>query len=1254
MRRQPAGNAVALQGTPSLFREPCQTAGNAISLQGTPSSCRERRRPAGNAVALQGTPSLCKQPRRPAGNAAALQGTPSPFRERRRPSGNAVVLQGTPSPCRERRRPAGNAVVLQGTPPPCRERRRPAGNAVVRQGTPSSCRQRRRPAGNAVVLQGTPSSCSPSCTAAPGRCDVQKRLDLHTDCTSCAAVITASCPPSFTKTRTTNCSYVVQIGSRQLELQGCRHVCVRSFMQPQCCPGHWGPLCLPCPSWSGKFCNFNGVCVDGDVGNGTCICADGFTGFACQECQNPNAYGSGCNKECDCVNGVCNNGPDGDGQCLCQPPYTGKRCDQVSSRCSSCGPYSYCKGDRDDVECECLPGYRRMVQDKCAIVCSQRDCDVNAQCSLQGSKIKCACKPDYEGDGKICIPRNPCLQDNGGCPINSTVCVFKGPNKSSCECMSGMSPVDGGPESGCQLLSACTPDTCDSSAICQTELDGNPRCVCEEGQIGDGWRCYGNLMERLVELDTSGRQRENLTGAIDLFEKGCSQLLSGSGPFTAFFPVLKAPLTGVNEELVCKNHLILGQHLHTDIEDRDFTVYGGAKLRGKRNKRFILMDNPSRLYTIVQSDLPASNGIIHIIDKPITNTPSDRLLRDEQFADKTIGEILTLDDKYNRFLSLVDNCGSPPPLRGPGPFTVFVPTNKAVDRARDGSILYMLHDAKHKLQELLRHHIFFQAVLTVDELSTLPYIRTMANQLISITASDDGEIHLGSKAVPLVSTNIMASNGVIHMIDGLLYPPSILPILPHRCDVTESKITVTPCVHCNYLHEVLCPEGSVEMESHQAGCNYVLPAFGRSYNKGCAKYCNTTRQVAECCEGFYGPDCKPCIGGFQHPCYDRGTCFDGIHGNGSCSCHSNFTGVACHICSDPSKHGPNCDEECRCVHGVCDNRPGSGGMCRRGLCLEGYSGEFCDKKAMVCNSDGLLQHCHIHAYCTQTGLETKASNKMLKPRQLTPVHLEKQQLHSKLFPSELLTLSLRERPTTLRRKLFLATCIHDLVLLTLSGRDLEYHVSANRSRWPFKDLRQQAVISSRLGFNLTVTHGNNETWKKVNQRLLLEWDIPAVNGIIHVIEAPLLAPPSPITNEASRSHSHSSGAVSTILVLLLACVLAAVGYYIFKHKKDAFRFRLFRNEDDDAATSRAKHTLVSIPNPLYFSSRAFAQTVGVESTSRSETFIKMNLHKKLWWQMERRTVAPPPCTVAPPPCTVAPLPRTVAPPRQTMLSAVLL
>ncbi|XP_035517937.1 stabilin-1 [Morone saxatilis] len=807
-------------------------------------------------------------------------------------------------------------------------------------------------------------------TPPPGRCDILQRIDIHATCTSWAACPSSRCPRGFSSVRTANCTYVVQIGGREVELDGCQHVCVKSFMQPVCCPQHWGPLCLPCPSWSGKTCNFHGTCVEGDVGNGTCVCDEGFSGFACQECKNENFFGDKCDKACDCVHGVCNKGPEGDGQCLCQPPYTGTRCDQLSTRCSNCIPYSYCKGEGDAAECECLPGYQKTSRGNCGSICSGRGCDVNAQCSTQGSKISCVCKPDYEGDGRICVPKNPCSVNNGGCPINSTICVFKGPNKSSCECMSGMSPIGGKAEFGCELVSACLADSCDATAVCQTGLDGQPRCLCLEGQIGDGWRCYGNLMERLIELDRSSSQRENLTGAIALFEKGCLMLMSHNGPFTAFIPLLKTPLTGVNEELVCKNHLILGQHLYKDLEGRDFNLYGGARFRSKDNKKFILMEDPSRLYNVIQQDLPAANGIIHLIDRPITITLSESPPRDEQFADKTIGEILTKDRKYNRFLSLVDNCGSPPPLRGPGPLTVFVPTNQAVDKARDGSILYMLNDAKHKLQELLRHHVFSQAVLTFDELATLPQIQTMANQVVTITVSIDGEILLGEKGIHLVTTNIVASNGIIHMIDGLLFPPSILPILPHRCDIVESKITLGPCVHCSYLYETECPTGSIEMARHQIGCEYVTSPLRPTLSTGCAKFCNVTRQVAECCKGFYGPDCKPCIGGFQHPCYDKGTCFDGIHGNGSCSCQSGFKGVACHICSDPSKHGDKCDEECRCVHGLCDNRPGTRGVCRRGSCMEGYSGENCDNTATPCNSDGLQEHCHINAYCTHTGLNT--------------------------------------------------------------------------------------------------------------------------------------------------------------------------------------------------------------------------------------------------------------------------------------------
>lgn len=43
--------------------------------------------------------------------------------------------------------------------------------------------------------------------------------------------------------------------------------------------------------------------------------------------------------------------------------------------------------------------------------------------------------------------------------------------------------------------------------------------MCDAGEIGDGWRCYANLMDRLIELNSGGNQRENLTGAVALFGK---------------------------------------------------------------------------------------------------------------------------------------------------------------------------------------------------------------------------------------------------------------------------------------------------------------------------------------------------------------------------------------------------------------------------------------------------------------------------------------------------------------------------------------------------------------------------------------------------------------------------------------------------------------------------------------------------------------------------------------------------------------
>ncbi|KAL8222046.1 UNVERIFIED_CONTAM: Stabilin-2, partial [Gekko kuhli] len=88
---------------------------------------------------------------------------------------------------------------------------------------------------------------------------------------------------------------------------------------------------------------------------------------------------------------------------------------------------------------------------------------------------------------------------------------------------------------------------------------------------------------------------------------------------------------------------------------------------------------------------------------------------------------------------------------------------------------------------------------------------------------------------------------------------------------------------------------------------------------------------------------------------------------------------------------------------------------------------------------------------------------------------------------------------------------------TLSGRDIEYHLS-NMSILYYEDLTNGTTLQTRIGKRLLITHGENQdnrasvakkATRYVDGRAILGWDIVASNGIIHVIAAPLKAPPLP-------------------------------------------------------------------------------------------------------------------------------------------------
>lgn len=58
-----------------------------------------------------------------------------------------------------------------------------------------------------------------------------------------------------------------------------------------------------------------------------------------------------------------------------------------------------------------------------------------------------------------------------------------------------------------------------------------------------------------------------------------------------------------------------------------------------------------------------------------------------------------------------------------------------------------------------------------------------------------GRILLGPEGVPVRRVDVLAANGVIHMLEGILLPPTILPILPKHCDEEQHKIVqVSPAL----------------------------------------------------------------------------------------------------------------------------------------------------------------------------------------------------------------------------------------------------------------------------------------------------------------------------------------------------------------------------------------------------------------------------------------------------------------------------
>ena len=133
-------------------------------------------------------------------------------------------------------------------------------------------------------------------------------------------------------------------------------------------------------------------------------------------------------------------------------------------------------------------------------------------------------------------------------------------------------------------------------------------------------------------------------------------------------------------------------------------------------------------------------------------------------ADKTIVETAIAAGSFKTLVTAVKAAGLVETLSGEGPFTVFAPTDEAFAKLPAGTLESLLAD-KDKLTAVLTYHVV-PGKVTAQDVMKLSSAKTVQGSNLTIDTSS-GVMVDNAK---VIKADVMASNGVIHVIDTVLIP----------------------------------------------------------------------------------------------------------------------------------------------------------------------------------------------------------------------------------------------------------------------------------------------------------------------------------------------------------------------------------------------------------------------------------------------------------------------------------------------------
>ena len=282
------------------------------------------------------------------------------------------------------------------------------------------------------------------------------------------------------------------------------------------------------------------------------------------------------------------------------------------------------------------------------------------------------------------------------------------------------------------------------------------------GMVGD--IIVNSSSNSIYDIVSNSTDHTTLKTAIDACALDAT--LSGPGPFTLFAPTDAAfnllpsgTLTALLNDIpqltdILLHHVVGDSVMSTMLSNNQIvTTLLGTNITVTINTNGVFIDNAQ----VTVADLIADNGVVHVIDAVLLppSPPSN-----------SIYDIVSNSTDHTTLKTAIDACALDATLSGPGPFTLFAPTDAAFNLLPSGTLTALLNDIP-QLTDILLHHVVGDSVMSTM-LSNNQIVTTLLGTNITVTINTNG-VFIDNAQVTVA--DLVADNGVVHVIDAVLLPP---------------------------------------------------------------------------------------------------------------------------------------------------------------------------------------------------------------------------------------------------------------------------------------------------------------------------------------------------------------------------------------------------------------------------------------------------------------------------------------------------